>query len=303
MTGRRVAALAAAVFLASSCLPLSQAGARSIHASSVKAPIRVTLGCSVGNPPRSYAAHCGLTLGMTVHLKAVTNHALGGGYLLWITGRRVTPPPALAAARTVCTRSPCLTDRFVRCRKSVTSIVAYDYQAWLVYHPSGTPNFIKKSNVVRVAWAPGSTSPTGPCGSTRTATLTLVPSLTKITNPNAPELTIDAAGGIAVWDHPRDGGQWKVRYTFKVPQRITAGKKAKVTVGMQVSNVNPEQPILFQMGVRAPDFAQAFSIHYPNPASGSKTFKIPISASYSAKELTIIISFVSAEVTYVYRRT
>jgi hypothetical protein len=146
-----------------------------------------------------------------------------------------------------------------------------------------------------IGWTHGMPSPT--------PDFILVPSLTKVTNPNAPELTINAASGIGVWDHPRDGGQWKVTYTFTVPQTITPGTKATVTVGIEVSNVNPEQPILFQMGVRAPDFAQAFDIHYPNPASGSKTFTIPISASYSAKELTIIISFVSAEVDYVYRRT
>jgi hypothetical protein len=45
------------------------------------------------------------------------------------------------------------------------------------------------------------------------------------------------------------------------PQRITPGTKATVTVGIEVSNVNPEQPIGFQIGVRAPDFAQAYSLN------------------------------------------
>jgi hypothetical protein len=154
MIDRRVTSLAVAVFVAAICLPLSQGGTPSIHASPVNATFQVKLGCSLGNPPVSYAAHCGLTLGMTAHLKAVTNHALGGGYELWITGTRVTPSPAIAAGRTVCTSSPCLSPRFVRNGKSVTYIVSYDYQAWLVFHPSGTPIVLKKSNIVRVAWAP-----------------------------------------------------------------------------------------------------------------------------------------------------
>jgi hypothetical protein len=143
----------------------------------------------------------------------------------------------------------------------------------------------------------------------KTGAFTLVRSLTEVKNPNAPELTIDAAGGQATWDHTGPyggagkGGEWKVEYTFDVPQTLTPGKTSSVTARMNVSSVQPEQPILFQMGVRAPDFAQAFDLHYPNPASGSKTFKIPISASYKdAKDLFVIVSFVSAEVVYHYRR-
>jgi hypothetical protein len=51
-----------------------------------------------------------------------------------------------------------------------------------------------------------------------------------VANPNAPELTIDAAGGKAVWDHTGanggagKGGEWKVTYTWKVPGTLTPGK-------------------------------------------------------------------------------
>jgi hypothetical protein len=144
----------------------------------------------------------------------------------------------------------------------------------------------------------------------KTGSFALVPSLTEVKNPNAPELKIAAGGGTAVWDHTGPyggagkGGEWKVTYAFNVPGALTPGKSSSVTAGMTVSDVQPEQPILFQMGVRAPDFAQALNINYPNPASISKTFTIPISASYkTAKELFIVVGVVSAEVIYHYRRS
>jgi cell wall-associated NlpC family hydrolase len=132
---------------------------------------------------------------------------------------------------------------------------------------------------------------------------------TKVTNPNAPELTVDAAGGTAVDDHTGpyggagNGGSWKVRYTFTVPRTLTAGKSAAVPVGIQMSDVDPVQPLGIQMTVRAYDFAQPYSIHYPEQAAGSHTFTIPISASYNDyKDLFIIVSVVSAEITYTYHR-
>lgn len=58
-----------------------------------------------------------------------------------------------------------------------------------------------------------------------------------------------------------------------------------------------------RVGARAPDFKQALSVNYPNPAGASKTFAIPISVSYKdAKELFVIADVVSAEVIYHYRR-
>lgn len=145
---------------------------------------------------------------------------------------------------------------------------------------------------------------------TQASSFTLVSSLTEVKNPNAPELTIDAAGGKATWDHTGPfggagkGGEWKVEYTFNVPQTLTPGKSSSVTVGLAASNVQPEQPLFIQMTVRAPDFAQALSINYPNPAQASKTFTIPISAGLKdAKELFVVIGVVSAEVIYHYRRS
>ena len=86
-------------------------------------------------------------------------------------------------------------------------------------------------------------------------------------------------------------------------QTLTPGKSSSLTLGLKVSNVQPEQPLALQIGARAPDFKQAVSINYPNP-SASKTFAIPISASYKdAKELFVIVDVVSAEVIYHYRRS
>jgi hypothetical protein len=130
----------------------------------------------------------------------------------------------------------------------------------------------------------------------------LVPRLTTISNPNSRELTIDAAAGRGVVKHCCDGGGWNITFAFKVPPTLTPGKTAHVTLGMRISNVRPEQPLLMQITALAPGFAQAFSIDYPHPTSGSKTFALPVLASSSsAKELTIQIGFDSASVTYTYR--
>ena len=138
----------------------------------------------------------------------------------------------------------------------------------------------------------------------------LIASLTEVKNPNAPELTVNAAAGTAVWDHTGQyggagkGGEWKVAFRFVVPQTLTPGKSSSLTLGLQVSNVQPQQPILFQIGARAPDFKQILNVHYPNPAGASKTFAIPISAGYKDfKELLVIADVVSAEVIYHYRRS
>ena len=152
--------------------------------------------------------------------------------------------------------------------------------------------------------------PKPPAPPTQSGPFHLVASLTEVKNPNAPELTIDAVGGTAVWDHTGQfggagkGGEWRVDFTFKVPQTLTPGKSSSLTLGLTVSNVRPEQPILFQVGARAPDFKQVVDVHYPNPAGASKTFAIPISASYKdVKELWVIADVVSAEVIYHYRRS
>jgi hypothetical protein len=126
--------------------------------------------------------------------------------------------------------------------------------------------------------------------------------LTKVSNTHPQELTIDAAAGMGVVQHCCDGGGWNINFTFKVRQTLTPGTNAQVTAGIQIFNVKPDQPLAMQMSVLAPDFAQALSINYPHPSSGSKTFQIPVSASYSsAKELTIQVGFYSSTVTYTYR--
>ena len=152
--------------------------------------------------------------------------------------------------------------------------------------------------------------PKAPVPPTQAGSFTLVPSLTEVKNPNAPELTIKAAGGTAVWDHTGQyggagkGGEWRVDFTFKVPQTLTPGKSSSLTLGLQVSNVQPQQPLLLQIGARAPDFKRIVDVHYPNPAGASKTFAIPVSAGYKDfKELLVIVDVVSAEVIYHYRRS
>lgn len=133
---------------------------------------------------------------------------------------------------------------------------------------------------------------------------------TKVTNPNAPEFTIDAAGGRAVWNHTGQyggagkGGEWRVDYTFKVPRTLTAGKSFTIMLALAVSNVVPVQPLLVEFGVRAPDFGGRASANFPNPSSDSKTFSVPLSAGYTnSKEIVVVVAFNSIdEVTYVYRR-
>ena len=137
----------------------------------------------------------------------------------------------------------------------------------------------------------------------------LDPKLTEVKNPNAPQLTIDATGGTADWNHTGqyggagNGGDWEVKYTYKVPGTLIAGKAASITLGLAVTNENPVQPNGFQISALAPDFAQALNINYPTQASGSKTYTVPISAGYKdVKEIVITIGFVSANVVYHYKR-
>ncbi|HEX9708377.1 MAG TPA: hypothetical protein VGB42_00135 [Candidatus Thermoplasmatota archaeon] len=126
---------------------------------------------------------------------------------------------------------------------------------------------------------------------------------TKVTNPNAPELKIDATGGTATWDHCCSGGGWKVEYTFKVPRTLSPGQSFPVTLGLKAGNVRPVQPLNFSMGASAPDFNQALTISYPDSAQAEKTFTVPISAGYKDfKDIVIVIGIVSAQVVYTYNR-
>ncbi len=133
---------------------------------------------------------------------------------------------------------------------------------------------------------------------------------TKVTNPSAPEFKIDAAGGKALWNHTGQfggagkGGEWKVDYTYKVPQTLVAGKSYTLTLALVITNVLPVQPLLVEFGARAPDFLGRASANYPNPPSDTKTFTVPLSAGYKDfKEIVIVVAFNSIdEVSYTYRR-
>jgi hypothetical protein len=115
-------------------------------------------------------------------------------------------------------------------------------------------------------------------------------------------MTIDPTAGTGSVKHCCDGGAWDVTYTWKVPDTVVPGTTYQVEVGIQASNVKPEQPLGFQIAVLAPDFAQSYSIDYPHPAGGSKTFDIPVASDQSgSKEYTITIGFNSSSVTYTYQ--
>jgi hypothetical protein len=99
-----------------------------------------------------------------------------------------------------------------------------------------------------------------------------------------------------------NGGNWKVTYTWKVPQSLVPGKSTSITLGIQAESVDPVQPLFIQMTAYAPDFAQAFSINYPNPAGGSKTFPLPLAADQQdSKEITVTVGVLSAQVIYHYK--
>jgi hypothetical protein len=55
----------------------------------------------------------------------------------------------------------------------------------------------------------------------------------------------------------------------------------------------------FQPSGRVPGFVGRVSVNYPNPASASKTFVVPLSAGYrEVKEIVVVVGFGSAEVTF-----
>lgn len=152
----------------------------------------------------------------------------------------------------------------------------------------------------------GTTKTTPPAPGTVTFTLT---SPAKVVNPSAPELKIDAAAGKAVWDHTGanggagKGGEWKITYTFKVPDSVTTGKSSSISMSLKAESVVPSQPLFVQMSALAPDFRQDLGINYPSPAEAGKTYSVPLSMGYSsAKELWIIIHVAAGEITYIYKR-
>ena len=178
--------------------------------------------------------------------------------------------------------------------------------------PGLMPRVVQSATVCRLPPTPKTTPTTTTTAAAAAAgTYVLAPQLTEVKNPNAPQLTIDATGGTADWNHTGqyggagNGGDWEVKYTFTVPGTLVPGKSASLTIGVQVVSENPVQPNGYQISALAPDFAQALSINYPTQASASKDYTVPISADYaggSTKELTITIGFVSANVVYHYER-
>jgi len=129
-----------------------------------------------------------------------------------------------------------------------------------------------------------------------------------VTNPNAKELKINAAVGTALDDHTGasggagNGGNWKVSYTWQVPKSLRPGRSFSVAVGIKVADVQPPQPLGFQMGLTAPDFAQSFSIHYPDRTQGTKEFTILVPTDLKdAKSLSFSVYVLSAQITYTFR--
>jgi len=133
---------------------------------------------------------------------------------------------------------------------------------------------------------------------------TFVLASTKVTNVNPKELKINAAGGTATLDHCCDGGAWKVVYGWKVPSTLTAGKSSSLSMSLKVLSIEPNQPIALQMTAIAPDFRQDLPVTYPNPASASKTYAMPLLASQAvSKEVVVYVGWENAEIKYTYRRS
>lgn len=138
-------------------------------------------------------------------------------------------------------------------------------------------------------------------------TFTLQPGLTEVKNFNPTQQKIDATGGTASLDTCAagtgcQGARIKASYVFKVPAKLVAGSKAEVTVGLTVS-IEPRQPLAYQISVIAPDFRKDLPVNFPDHPSDSATYEIPVAASLkTAEELTIVIGFDQASVTYHYRK-
>jgi hypothetical protein len=139
-------------------------------------------------------------------------------------------------------------------------------------------------------------------------TFTLRPALTEVKNPNANELHIDTAG-TAVDDHTGPnggagkGGEWKVKYSWEVPQTLTPGKTSKLTIGLEFESVNPSQPLGMQIGALAPDFVGAVQAHWPDTPSSSKTYDVLIHESQKdSPDIAVTIGMLSANVIYHYRK-
>jgi hypothetical protein len=121
-----------------------------------------------------------------------------------------------------------------------------------------------------------------------------------ITNPNAVTLTIDAANNKATNENKPElgGGRHKVEYSWKLPRTLTPGEKSSVTLKIAVI----DDPSRSQWGLRvlAPGLAQQL-LARDEPVERTYGFTVP-AGDKDAKELTIRIHILSAEVIYHYRR-
>jgi hypothetical protein len=165
-----------------------------------------------------------------------------------------------------------------------------------------------------VVYPRGEKLPTAPPGSTPppsppSKAFTLVPSLTQVENADPGELTITpTASGQGILDHTGPnggagkGGEWRTEYHWAVPSTLTPGKPAAIFLQEIISEVNPQQPLSFQMNAIAPDFAQALQCHYPTQSSCSKTYPYPVAADQSGSaEITIDVGFEDSHVVFHYR--
>jgi hypothetical protein len=136
---------------------------------------------------------------------------------------------------------------------------------------------------------------------------TLVASLTEVKNVQGAKLQIDATGMSADLDHTGqyggagNGGDWKVHYTWQVPQTLIPGNKYTITLGVAVSAPN-QQPLSIGMNALAPDFGQQLIVTYPNPSNLSKSYEGTLAADQKdSKEIIVTIGFESSYVIYHYR--
>ena len=106
----------------------------------------------------------------------------------------------------------------------------------ITFRVPGTPTLrraARSTKAVGAVCTRPTAKPKPPATSGATFTLTN----TKVTNPSAPEVTVDAAGGKIIWNHTGQyggagkGGEWKVDCTFKVPKTITAGESSRSRSG------------------------------------------------------------------------
>ena len=135
-------------------------------------------------------------------------------------------------------------------------------------------------------------------------TFVRVDAKTEINNAQGTKkLKINPAGTADFTTDPAEGGaQWKVHFTWKVPETIVAGENIQgaIKIGLTVSDVQPDQPLSNGINALAPDFAQQVIANYPSSASVSKSYDYKLSAGQTLP-FTITIGFLSSSVVYHYQ--